>query len=102
MTAQWTSEQDGWKAGQIVRVQDTVRGIDEQFVIQKVTRQQNTPGRWKYSIQAGSTLFGLIEFFQLLLRKTDKLMIDVSEIVDVVKTIDETIIATDSYRFVKR
>lgn len=47
-------------------------------------------------------MFGLIEFFQLLLKRSDRLMIDVSELVDVVKTIDETIIIGDSWRFVKR
>lgn len=47
-------------------------------------------------------MFGLIEFFQLLLKRSDRLMIDVSELVDVVKTIDETIILGDSWRFVKQ
>ena len=46
---------------------------------------------------AGTTMFGLIEFFQLLLSRTDKLLIDVSEIVDIVKTVDETIIMTEGY-----
>ena len=42
ITATWTSEQDGWKAGQIVHIQDTNRGVDDSYVIQKVQRTQNT------------------------------------------------------------
>ena len=102
ITANWESEQDGWKAGQIVLIQDSNRGINASYIIQKVSRTQTTPGRWMYQVQAGSTMFGLIEFFQLLLRRSEKLLIDVSEIVDVVKNIDETIILTDYYRPYKK
>jgi len=57
ITGTWNSDQDGWKAGQIVLIQDTNRGIDSSFVIQKVTRSQRTSGRWTYQVQAGSTMF---------------------------------------------
>lgn len=102
ITATFQSEQDGWRGGQIVRIKDTNRGIDSNFVIQKVTRSQKTSGRWSYQIQAGSTMFGLIEFFQLLLRRSDTMLIDVSEIVDVVKTIDEVVSIGEVYRVLKR
>lgn len=52
ITATFTSDQDGWKAGQILRIQDSNRGIDSDYVIQKLTRTQNTSGRWVYNITA--------------------------------------------------
>lgn len=45
---------------------------------------------------------GLIEFFQLLLKRTENLLIDVTELVDIVKAVDETIIITDYFRPYKR
>lgn len=47
-------------------------------------------------------MFGLIEFFQLLLRRSENLLIDVSEIVDIVKTIDEVVSIGEVYRVLKR
>jgi len=47
-------------------------------------------------------MFGLIEFFQLLLRRSDNLLIDVSEIVDIVKTIDEVVTIGETYNVVKK
>lgn len=47
-------------------------------------------------------MFGLIEFFQLLLRRSENLLIDVSEIVDIVKTVDEVIAITELYRVYKK
>lgn len=47
-------------------------------------------------------MFGLTEFFQLLLKRSDKMMIDVSELVDVVKTIDEVIVISDPWTFKKK
>jgi len=44
----------------------------------------------------------LIEFFQLLLRRSENLLIDVSEIVDVVKTVDEVISIGEVYRVYKK
>ncbi len=41
-------------------------------------------------------MFGLIEFFQLLLKKTNELTINDSEIVDILVTQDETITMTDN------
>jgi hypothetical protein len=48
-----------------------------------------------YSVESGSTLFGLIEFFQLLMKRSAKDTVDVSELVDVVHTVDEVMIIGD-------
>lgn len=47
-------------------------------------------------------MFGLIEFFQLLLRRSENLLIDVSEIVDIVKTIDEVVTIGESWTLTKK
>lgn len=47
-------------------------------------------------------MFGLIEFFQMLLKKTDDLNVDVNEQVDIVKNIDETLEIEDVYTFTQK
>ena len=47
-------------------------------------------------------MFGIIEFFQLLLKKSDNLQIDVSEIIDIVQNDDETISITPNFTFTQK
>lgn len=93
LTATFETEQDGLEAGQIIRITHANFATDSDFVIQKVeARQKTLDGSFIYSISCGSTLYGLTEFFQYLLKKTETGNIDASELVDVVQTIDETLI----------
>lgn len=87
------------KAGQVINIKDTARDIDDQFLIQKVRVKSKQNEKWIYDVQASSTMFGIIEFMQLLLKRSEKLLIDVSEIVDIVQNIDETITIKENYSF---
>lgn len=102
LSADFITEQDGLKTGQVIRIVDTSRGIDQGFVIQKIQRTQRDDIRWRYSVSCASSMFGLIEFFQLLLRKTEKFEIEVSESVDIVETVDEVITITDTVARARR
>jgi hypothetical protein len=102
LTATFETEKDGLKAGQVIGIEDTDRGISEDFLIQKVQLSQKTDERFKYKVTCGSTMFGLIEFFQLLLKQTGKLIIDVAEIVDIVQNIDEVISIDELYSFISK
>lgn len=55
-----------------------------------------------YSVDCGSTMFGLIEFFQLLLKRSEKMLIDVSEIIDIVQNIDEVLVISDFWTITKK
>lgn len=99
VTATFKTEKDGLRAGQIIRIVDSSRGIDQEFLIQKVSKSSKLNELWTYSVDCGSTMFGLVEFFQLLLKRSEKLLIDVSEIVDIVQNIDEVLVLTDVWTF---
>lgn len=95
ISADFTTQQAGLKAGQVIHITDTARSIDADFVIQKINRKSVKGAIATYSVTCGSTMFGLIEFFQLLLKRTSNLLIDIQELVDIVVNDDETITIGD-------
>lgn len=98
VTVKFWTDQDGLHPGQIINITDTARSLNaEDFLIQQVVTIPRDTNKFKHTITAGTTLFGLTEFFQLLLRRTeDQLDIDINEQVETVTNIDETITLTDS------
>lgn len=58
--------------------------------------------RFTYSVSAASTLFGFIEFVQMLLRRSDKLSINPSELVDSILNLDEILTIAPAYVFTKK
>ncbi len=91
VTITFKTQIDGLVAGQLLSVQDSSRWIDDQYLIQKVSRISRENELWTYSVTASSTMFWIIEFFQLLLKKADRMDVDVSEIVDIVLNVDEVL-----------
>jgi len=95
-TATWKTDQDGLHAGMTISIRDDSRGVNGSFLIQKVDVKQKFGARFTYSVTAGSTMFGLIEFFQLLFKKTQQINLDPNEIIDAVLNVDDTITIVDS------
>lgn len=96
ISASFTTEKAGIHPGQVIRITDSDRGIDDDFLVQRVNRSSYF--NWaesSYKIECWSTLFGLIEFFQLLLKKSSDITINDSEIIDIVVNVDETISIED-------
>lgn len=98
----FTTNKAGLHAGQIIRVTDANRGIDDDYLIQKVSRRSKEGARSEYKVDCASTMFGIIEFFQLLLKKSRKNAVDLSELVDIVVNQDETITITPTLLFTKK
>lgn len=69
----FVTDQDGLKVGQIININDSYRGFNADVMIQTIQATQNE-GSYKdyfsYSVSWGTTLFGLIEFFEKLIRAT--------------------------------
>ena len=63
----------GLRSGQLINIQSTVRDIDEDFLIQKVSLKMRTPvdGIWTVTLATLRTM-GIIEFLQELLLAQDK------------------------------
>lgn len=102
VTASFGTFHDGLRAGQSIPIEDTSRGVDESFLIQTISWRQKEGSRFEYTVSAASTLFGLIEFIQMLLRRSDKLSINPSELVDTILNLDEIITIDPQYTFNKR
>ena len=99
---QFVTNKENLKAGQIIRIKDPARGLDDDFLIQKLSIKSKGTDFYNTSVVAASTLFGYIEFFQLLFSKTARGLIDVNEIVDIVINVDETIKIEDNYIFTQK
>lgn len=94
VSAKFTTLFDGLRTGQAIPIEDTSRGIDDDYLIQTVQWRQIYGSRFEYTVSASSTLFGFIEFVQMLLRRSDKLSINPSELVDSILNQDEIITLT--------
>ncbi|MEE9117838.1 MAG: hypothetical protein V3U02_04485 [Calditrichia bacterium] len=101
LSATFQSDKDGWRSGQIVKITDSTRGLSSaEFLVQRVVKTARDESRFSYQITAGSTLFGITEFFQLILAR-QSVTIDGEAQVDVILNIDETITLTDGYSYDK-
>ena len=63
----------GLRSGQLINIHSTIRGIDENFLIQKVSLKMRTPvdGIWTVTLATLRTM-GIIDFLQDLLSAQDK------------------------------
>lgn len=95
-TVTFDTDIDGLHAGQTIEITDTQRGISaENFLIQNVKYKQKFGDRFAYSVTASTTIFGLIEFMQMLLKRANQLTVSPSEVVDTILTVDETMTLAD-------
>jgi len=76
ITGTVTTDKHGVQSGQLLRITDSNRSINRDFVVQSV-RYSMKGGTYKdyieYQITFGTTLFGVIEFYQKLLRQGQSL-----------------------------
>jgi hypothetical protein len=88
------TDQCGLQAGQSIRITDSYRSIDDDYVIQRV-KTIIIGGKYKdytkYKVQIGTTLFGIIEFFQKLLATQDRIELNTDEVVETYVTADEQV-----------
>ncbi len=97
ITATFQTNYDWLHAWQLLTIVDPDRDINDQFLIQKISISSKQWDYRTYSVNAATSLYGIIEFFQLLLKKSDKFQVDVSEIVDIVLNDDEEINIVETY-----
>lgn len=95
LTATFKTQIEGLHIGQNIHITDSSRGIDQDFLIQQVRASKYNNDRFTYSITAGTTLFGIVEFLQYLLKKSVSIDSDTHELVDVVVNVDDEMTITD-------
>jgi len=88
---------DGFKAGQEIRINSEAHGIDENFIINQVTTKMRSYNTFVYNVSVVTTkTYGIIEYLQqIIIDKTKEFNINPDEIIDVVESIDETIVLSD-------
>ena len=85
ITGRFKTDQHGLRAGQVIQIQDSVRGINTSYVIQKISSRSKGgqfSDYFEYRVTFGTTLFGIIEFFQKLLSTQDKIELNTEDIVE--------------------
>jgi hypothetical protein len=83
ITGSFTTDQHGLKAGQLLYINETGRGIDDHYIIQRMSMIQRGGqfgDYFVYSVKFGTTLFGWIEFMQKLLAIKDKVALNTEAI----------------------
>jgi hypothetical protein len=100
----FTTDQDGLKVGQIITINDTNRGFNQNVMIQTVNSSQSE-GQYQdyftYNVEFGTTLFGLIEFLEKLIRATGAIAGTSSQIVELFVTDSPTINVSKTERAAK-
>lgn len=96
VSIKFKTDHEGLESGQSVRVTDPAKGIDGDFVIQKVRADYRTNDYPRFDVTAASTLFGIIEYFQKLSAAFNDRDIDPDAIIDQIISEVETINLTES------
>lgn len=93
----WTGDfetyEDGLRSGQQIKINSNLLGINENFLIERVTLKMQTPTSGRYSVSVVSTRkFGIIDFLQkLLMDENKKIEVGENEFLEIAKNIIETI-----------
>ena len=89
---------DGLRSGMSILIDSTLLGINERFIIKKVSMTMHNETEAIYTVSLVSNkIVGVIEFLQDLLRKDDKLITTGENAgVTIAKSISETITCTES------
>lgn len=66
VTVSFRTDHEGLESGQLLRVTDAAKGIDADYLIQRVKADYRSGDRPTFEVQCASTLFGIIEYFQKL------------------------------------
>lgn len=92
------TEIDGWAPGQLVEIDLPDRGIENTFLIQRVTIQPFTPTVWTYRIEYGGRLIGIEDYLRALVSAQQKkqlsdtaIIYKYSRVQEKVKVVDEVV-----------
>lgn len=81
----FTTDQDGLRAGQTINISDSVRGINSNYVIQTISTRIEAGEHGDYfvhDVKFGTTLFGIIEFYQKLLKQSNSIEVGTDDLVE--------------------
>ena len=87
------TKEAGLKVGMAITVASTLRGINQDYIINRITSKLINGSEWRHKVSLITTqTFGMMEFLQrLLIQKDKEIVIDENEVVDLVESYFETI-----------
>jgi len=96
--AKFKTKQSGLEVGQKIRIQSTVRNIDDFFIIRSISAYLKTPDELEYNVTAQiAEKMGGIEFLQkLLIQKDKEIQINADEVLDKIELAIEQITISES------
>ena len=97
LNASFRTEIQGLKAGQAIRINDPYRNINQDFLIQRVTEKVYAGDVSVFDVTCASTLFGINELIQKLLKADNKIELDENIGIDLIKLISEFVDMTSSW-----
>lgn len=88
----------GLDTGQIINVQSTIRGINQDFIISRISSTMPTPSTFKHAITlVTSQTYGMVEFLSSLLIEKDKqITINADEVLDYITSFSDQFTISDS------
>jgi len=94
----FNTHETGLEVGQVINVQSTLRSIDEDYIISRISSKLDSPTRFIHMITlVTSQTYGMVEFLQKLMMDKDKqITIASDEVLDSVIGLDDEIIVDDS------
>lgn len=87
----------GLKVGQTINVQSTIRGLDTNFFINRISAKARTYGAFEYTVSLVTTkTMGIIYYLQSLLIDKDETIVDDTELLDKIEGVSETMTITET------
>jgi len=96
---EFITKESGLDAGQKINIQSTLRNIDTNYVISRITTKMKSPSDFVHHVVLMSTqVFGMVEFLQnLLIQKDKEIQINENEVLDRIETAMETVVITEAF-----
>ena len=90
------TKEAGLNVGMVINVQSTIRGLDQNYIINRIDSSLINGNEWRHQVSLVTTqTFGMMEFLQrLLIQKDKEIAIDQNEVVDLVESFFESITMT--------
>lgn len=92
------TRQTGLDTGQVISIQSTVRGINNTYIISRISSVLEKPDRFLHSVTlVTSQTYGIVEFLQkFLLDNAQQVSINANEVLDFVTNLSDQMTFTDS------
>jgi len=96
INASFVTEEQGLKSGQIIKINDSNRSLNKDFLIQRVRENVYAGDKSRFSVVCASTVLGISELISKLLKASGKIEINDNVGIDLIKLIREDVSFTAS------